>query len=487
MNDSAPSSALEVRDIQLLIAGQWRYASDGETLDVINPARETVIGRVPVASTVDLDEALRAAASGFQVWRAVSPFERQKILRKAAALVRERTPAIARGVTLEQGKPISEAKAELANCADILEWSAEEGRRAYGRTIPARGPGVSQTVHHEPIGPVAAFTPWNFPGSQAAKKLGAALAAGCSVILKGPEEAPTASVALAQALIDAGLPNGVLNVVFGIPSRISEYLIPSPVIRKISFTGSVSVGKQLASMAAAHMKPSTMELGGHAPAVIFDDVDPAAVASQLAAYKFRNAGQVCICPSRFYVHERVYAAFLDRFVDVARSIRVGDGLDESTQMGPLANSRRIAAMEALVDDAVKHGAHIETGGRRIGDRGFFFEPTVLTQVSECCRLMTEEPFGPVAPIVPFATFDEVVARANRASYGLAAYAFTSSAKNAAEIANAFECGMVSINHFGIGPTEAPFGGVKDSGFGLEGGVEGLLGYTVTKFVSHKYA
>lgn len=478
---------MEQLHIQLLIDGDWRSAGDGKCRDLINPASELVIGQVPVATRDDLDLALASTARAFRLWRTVSPFERQKILRQAAELIRQRTNVIAAAITLEQGKPLAEAKAELANCADILEWSAEEGRRVYGRTIPARTFGVSQTVHHEPIGPVAAFTPWNFPASQAAKKVGAALAAGCSVILKGPEEAPSACVALAQALIDAGLPKGVLNLVFGEPSAISAHLIPSPVIRKISFTGSVSVGKQLASMAAANMKPCTMELGGHAPAVIFDDADADAVATQLAAYKFRNAGQVCICPSRFYVHQAIYDAFVDRFVAVAQNIRVGDGSSEATQMGPLANVRRMSAMEAFVHDAINTGATVRAGGARVGTRGYFFQPTVLTDVADRCRLMTEEPFGPIAPITPFTDMEEVIERANATSYGLAAYAFTKSAERAAVIANSFDAGMVSVNHFGIGPTEVPFGGVKDSGFGLEGGVEGLLGYTVTKFVSHKYA
>lgn len=473
--------------IQLLIDGEWRSASDGGTRNLISPATESIIGQVPVATLDDLNLALASTARAFRIWRTVSPFERHKVLKQAAELIRQRSGTIATAITREQGKPVAEAKAELANCADILEWSAEEGRRVYGRTIPARTYGVSQTVHHEPIGPVAAFTPWNFPASQAAKKVGAALAAGCSVILKGPEEAPSACVALAQALMDAGLPKGVLNLVFGEPSAISAHLIPSPVIRKISFTGSVRVGKLLASMAAASMKPCTMELGGHAPAVIFDDVDAEAVATQLANYKFRNAGQVCICPSRFYVHRAIFDSFVNRFAAIARDIRVGDGLSETTQMGPLANERRIFAMEEFVKDAVDSGAKVRAGGGRVAGHGFFFQPTVLTDVTDDCRLMIEEPFGPIAPITPFAEMEEVIERSNATSFGLAAYAFTKSAERAAVIANSFDTGMVSVNHFGIGPTEVPFGGVKDSGFGLEGGVEGLLGYTVTKFVSHKYA
>ena len=478
---------LQQTPIRLLIDGRWRAAADGRSRDLVNPATEAVIGQVPIATRADLDRALESAAAAFRVWRKVTPFERHKILKKGADLIRQRAGTIGRSMTEEQGKPLAESKAELANCADILEWNAEEGRRTYGRIIPARIEGVDQTVRHQPIGPVAAFTPWNFPASQAAKKVGAALAAGCSIILKGPEEAPNACVALAMALLDAGLPNGVLNLVFGDPPTISRHLIPSPTIRKVSFTGSVKVGKELASMSAANMKPCTMELGGHAPAVVFDDVDAETVATQLANYKFRNAGQVCICPSRFYVHRTVYERFVDRFVQIAEGLRVGDGLDESTQMGPLANARRLSAMQELVRDAVASGATIRAGGQRIGTRGYFFQPTVLTEVADDCRMMTEEPFGPIAPIVPFTDLQEVVARANATAYGLAAYAFTKSAATAARIAESIDSGMVSINHFGIGPTETPFGGVKDSGFGLEGGLEGVLGYMTTKFVSHKYA
>ncbi|MBV8169116.1 MAG: NAD-dependent succinate-semialdehyde dehydrogenase, partial [Alphaproteobacteria bacterium] len=367
--------------------------------------------------------------------------------------------------------------------ADVIDWFAEEGRRAYGRVIPARADGVYQLVIKEPVGPVAAFTPWNFPINQAVRKISAAIATGCSVILKGPEETPGACAALVQAYIDAGLPPGVVNLVFGVPSEISEYLIPHPIIRKISFTGSTEVGKHLAALAGKHMKRVTMELGGHAPAIVFEDADVDAAAKILSANKFRNAGQVCVSPTRFLVHEKVYGAFVDKFVAASKALKVGDGLDKDTRMGPMANPRRIDAMERFVADAVAKGAKIQTGGKRIGNKGFFFEPTVMTDVPLDAKIMNEEPFGPLAPIASFKEFDAVVAEANRLPYGLAAYAYTRSAKTATAIGAAIETGMVSINHHGLALPEVPFGGVKDSGYGSEGGSEAIEGYLNTKFVT----
>jgi succinate-semialdehyde dehydrogenase / glutarate-semialdehyde dehydrogenase len=349
--------------------------------------------------------------------------------------------------------------------------------------VPARAEGVMQLVIKEPVGPVAAFTPWNFPINQAVRKVSAALAAGCSVILKGPEETPASCAALIQAYVDAGIPAGVVGLVFGVPSEISEYLIPHPVIRKVTFTGSTPVGKKLAALAGLHMKRITMELGGHAPAIVFEDADVDAAVKQLAASKFRNAGQVCVSPTRFLVHESVYARFVDGFVAAAKAIKVGDGTDAGTRMGPLANSRRVEAMQMLLDDATSHGAKIATGGKRIGTQGNFFEPTVLVDVPKQARIMSEEPFGPIAPIVPFSSFDEVVQEANRLPFGLAAYAYTRSLKTANGIGSAFESGMVSINHLGLALPEVPFGGVKDSGYGSEGGSEAIEAYLNTKFVT----
>ncbi len=470
-------------EVSLHIDGAWCKGAAGKDEPILSPATGDAIGSVPHAETSDLDRALAAAAKGFAAWRKVSAFERYKLMRKAADILRGRADEIATAMTMEQGKPIFEAKMETLAGADVIDWFAEEGRRAYGRVIPARAEGVAQIVVKEPVGPVAAFTPWNFPINQAVRKISCALAAGCSVIIKGPEETPASCAALVQAYLDAGLPAGVVNLVFGVPAKISEYLIPHPVIRKISFTGSIPVGKHLAMLAGKYMKRATMELGGHAPAIVFEDADVDAAAKLLSANKFRNAGQVCIAPTRLLVHEKVYEPFVDKFVAAAKSLKVGDGLDRDTRMGPLANGRRVEAMEAFIADAVAKGAKIETGGKRIGNKGFFFEPTVLTDVPREARIMNEEPFGPLAPITPFKDYDSVVAEANRLPYGLAAYAYTRSAKTAAAIGSAIESGMVSINHHGLALPEVPFGGVKDSGYGSEGGTEAIEAYLAIKFIT----
>ena len=470
-------------DVKLYINGEWCNGAAGKSEPIINPATGQVLARLAHAGTEDLDQALHAADKGFKAWRKVSAFERYKLLRKAADIIRSRADQIGELMTLEQGKPLAEAKMETMLAGDIMDWFAEEARRSYGRVVPARADGVTQIVAKEPVGPVAAFTPWNFPINQAVRKVSAALAAGCSVILKGPEETPASCAALVQAYVDAGLPAGVVNLVFGVPSEISEYLIPHPVIRKITFTGSTPVGKKLAALAGQHMKRITMELGGHAPAIVFGDADVDAAIKQLATAKFRNAGQVCVSPTRFLVHESVHQRFVDGFVKVAAGLKVGDGLDPATRMGPLANSRRVEAMQMFVDDAVSKGAKVLTGGKRIGTAGYFFEPTVLRDVPPSARILNEEPFGPVAPIVPFTSFDEVVAEANRLPFGLAAYAYTRSLKTANAIGAAFESGMVTINHLGLALPELPFGGVKDSGYGSEGGSEAIEAYLNTKLIT----
>jgi succinate-semialdehyde dehydrogenase/glutarate-semialdehyde dehydrogenase len=364
-----------------------------------------------------------------------------------------------------------------------MDWFAEEARRAYGRVIPARMEGVYQLVVKEPLGPVAAFTPWNFPINQAVRKISAALAAGCSIILKGPEETPASCAALVQCYIDAGIAPGAVQLVYGVPADISSYLIAHPIIRKVTFTGSTAVGKQLASLAGLHMKRITMELGGHAPAIVFEDADVDNAVKILSANKFRNAGQICVAPTRFLVHEKVYGKFVEGFTQAAKAIKVGDGLDAGSRMGPLANIRRVEAMESFVADAVSKGATIATGGKRIGNKGNFFEPTVLTGINRDMKIMNEEPFGPLAPVMSFSSFDEVVEEANRLPFGLAAYAYTHSTKTAAAIGAAFESGMVSINHHGLALPEVPFGGVKDSGYGSEGGSEAIEAYLNTKFIS----
>lgn len=471
------------RDVLLHIDGQWRAAEGGRTIEVLNPATEEVIGTVAHASRGDLDAALAAAEKGFRQWSKVSAYDRAKVMRKAADLLRERVADIMPLMTQEQGKPLGEAKVETLAAADIIDWFAEEARRAYGRVVPARAPGIYQLVIKEPVGPVAAFTPWNFPINQVVRKVSAALAAGCSIIVKAPEETPASPAELIRAFVDAGVPAGVVNLVYGVPAEISEYLIPHPVIRKVTFTGSTPVGKQLAALAGLHMKRVTMELGGHSPVIVFEDADIEAAAKQIAAAKFRNAGQVCVSPTRFMVQEKAYDQFVERFVAYAKSLKVGNGLEAGTQMGPLANPRRVPALEALLADATQKGAEIATGGNRIGNKGYFFEPTVVTGVNREMRMMNEEPFGPLAMIFPFADFDEAVEEANRLPYGLASYAYTRSAKTANAIANSVEAGMMTINHLGLALPEVPFGGVKDSGFGSEGGSEAIEAYLNPKFVS----
>jgi succinate-semialdehyde dehydrogenase/glutarate-semialdehyde dehydrogenase len=470
-------------NLQLYIDGKFTSGSSGASSNVINPAKDQVLGTLPHAKKAELDAALAAADKGFKTWKRVSAYERAKILRKAADLVRARADDIAKVLTQEQGKVLAEARLEVQGAADVIDWFAEEGRRAYGRIIPARADGVRNMVIMEPIGPVAGFAPWNFPVTQAVRKIAASLAAGCSIIIKCPEETPGSPIGLVKCFHEAGVPAGVINLVYGVPAEISEYLIPSPVIRKISFTGSVPVGKHLNALAASHMKRATMELGGHAPVLVFDDVETEQVATLMAAMKYRNAGQVCISPTRFFLQEKVYDKFVSKFTDVAKNLKVGDGLDPNSKMGPLANPRRIDAIQSFVHDAQEKGAKVATGGKRIGNQGNFFEPTVLTDVPESARILNEEPFGPVAVMMRFKDTDEVLTRANKLPFGLASYAFTKNSKVATQVADALDHGMVTINHHGLALPETPFGGVKDSGFGHEGGTEGLMVYMTAKFVS----
>jgi succinate-semialdehyde dehydrogenase/glutarate-semialdehyde dehydrogenase len=468
---------------QLFIDGAWCAAASGRTMPVVNPATGKQIGTLAHAERPDLDRALEAARKGFAVWRRISAYERSKIMRKAANLLRERADMIAPLLTMEQGKTLAEAKGEVLAGADVIDWFAEEARRAYGRVIPARAEGVYQLVVKEPVGPVAAFTPWNFPINQVVRKLSAALAAGCSIIVKAPEETPASPAELIRAYADAGVPAGVINLVYGVPAEISSYLIAHPVIRKISFTGSTLVGKQLAAMAGTHMKRVTMELGGHAPVIIFDDADIDVAAKTMAASKYRNAGQVCVSPTRFLVQEGVYKSFVDKFVDATKALKVGNGMEASSTMGALANPRRTHAMQANVEDAHKRGGKLRTGGHRIGEEGNFFEPTVFTELANDAQAMNVEPFGPMAVINPFKGFDDAVTEANRLPFGLAAYAWTRSAKTANAIAASVETGMITINHLGLALPEVPFGGVKDSGYGSEGGSEAIEAYLNPKFVS----
>ena len=407
-------------DTKLFINGEWRDALAKENLEIINPATEEVIGKLSHARKEDLDLALVAAEKAFDSWKNVSAYERSKILRKAADIVRSKADEIATLMTMEQGKPLIEAKMETMGAADSIDWYAEEGRRAYGRIIPSRAQGVYQFVFKEPVGVVAAFTPWNFPLNQVVKKVAAAFAAGCTAIVKGPEETPASVAELIKAFDEAGMPKGSINLVYGIPAEISEYLIAHPIVRKVTFTGSTAVGKLLASQAGTHMKRVTMELGGHSPAIVCEDADVKTAVKILSANKFRNAGQVCISPTRFLVHDSVFDEFVEGFVQQAESIKVGNGLDDGVKMGPLAHDRRLTAIEGFVADAVEHGANILTGGKRKGNKGYFFEPTVMTNVSNDSRIMNEEPFGPLAPINSFSSIDEAIEESNRLNYGLAA-------------------------------------------------------------------
>lgn len=468
-------------ELQLCIGGAWKSA---EGLPTLNPADESVLGTVPHATTADLDAALDAAKAGFEIWRRTSPAKRAAIIVEAARLLRERVDEIAFAITLEQGKPLAQSKQEILRGCEIIEWDANEGRRLYGRIIPSE-PGMRHSVLRQPIGVVAAFSPWNFPLSSPVRKVAGALSAGCSIVLKASEETPAGAVHLVRAFHDAGLPPGILNLVFGVPSEISGYLIPRPEVRLVTFTGSIPVGKQLAGLAAQHMKPSIMELGGHAPVIVCDDVDPAGAGTLSAVAKSRNAGQVCVSPTRFFVHEAIFEPFAAAFAKRAAAIKVGDGRDPSSDMGPLANHRRLEAMESFVADAKQKGARVLAGGSRIGNRGYYFPLTVLAEVPDDARVMSEEPFGPLAVINPVRNIDEAIAKANALPYGLAGYAFTNSARNVDRLAEGVEVGNLSINHFVASSAETPFGGVKESGYGREGGTEGLECYSVVKNVSHK--
>ncbi len=469
-------------DTKLLINGEWVDGGD-QSIAVVNPATEEVIGHVAHATTAQLEQAAQSIAKGFHIWKNVSVFDRSKIMHKAATLLRERADEIAWLLTCEQGKILKEAKIETLGAADTIDWFAEEARRTYGQIIPARADNVTQMVIKRPVGPVAAFTPWNFPINQVVRKLSAALAAGCSIVIKAPEETPASPAALVQCFIDAGVPSGVMALVFGVPAEISEFLIPHPVIEKISFTGSTVIGKHLAAIAGKHMKKATMELGGHAPVLVFDDADVDKAISIMAASKFRNAGQVCASPTRFIVQDKVYENFLDGFTKVARSLKVGDGLNEENSMGPLANERRIPAMEKMIADAISKGAKLVCGGKRIGNKGYFFEPTILANVSVDAKIMNEEPFGPVAIINRYNSDDDMINEANRLRYGLASFAFTKSAARVQALSSLIDAGMTSINHNGLALPEVPFGGIRDSGYGTEGGSEAINAYLDLKFVT----
>ncbi|MDA0655522.1 MAG: NAD-dependent succinate-semialdehyde dehydrogenase [Proteobacteria bacterium] len=469
--------------LELYIDGTWRQGSAGISEPVINPATEEVLAEVPHASAADLEQALDCAEAAFGEWRATSPWVRAGILKQAARLMVERKQHIGETMTLEQGKTLGDSIGEVERCAEATEWFAEEGKRAYGRLIPSRFPGQRGMVIPEPVGVSLALTPWNFPALMPVRKIAAGLAAGCPVIVKPSEETPGTGVAIVRCFVDAGVPKGVLNLVFGVPDDVSRHLIGSGRIRKLSFTGSIPVGKHLARLAADHMVKCTLELGGHSPVLVFEDANLDTVIGQMVPFKYRNAGQVCISPTRFYVHESIHDAFVTRFTDAAKALKIGNGMDKETQMGPMANARRITAMEEFVQDARDKGVEITTGGNRTGNQGYFFEPTVMADVPEEAMIMSKEPFGPLAPISKFSTFEDVIKRANQLPYGLASYCYTADQKRADQLAEVLETGMVGVNNVMISQAETPFGGVKESGYGQEGGIEGLNAYLNHKYVS----
>lgn len=466
---------------ELLIGGRWRAGRSDRRQTITNPANGEVLGDMPLADGADLEEALQTAEQAFETWRQVPAHERCARLERAVERMREHTEQIATLLTLEQGKPLSEARAECAMAADLIKWYAEEARRVYGRIIPARTPHSRMEVLKHPVGPVAAFSPWNFPLVLSARKLGGALAAGCSIILKGAEETP-ASVAAMVACLQETLPPGVVQLVYGVPSEVSQTLIASPVIRKVSFTGSVPVGRQLAQLAGQHLKRVTLELGGHAPVIVCDDADLQRVVPMMVAHKFRNAGQACLAPTRFYVSRRLYGDFLDAFDHAMRSLQVGPGLEPGTQMGPVANERRQAAVRSLIERSQALGARRLQG--RQPESGYFVAPTLLADVPLDAPAMHEEPFGPVACAMPFDRLEDAIALANRSPYGLAGYLFTDSAKTIHSVSERLAVGSLAVNGLGVSVPEAPFGGVKDSGYGSESGTEGMEAFLDTKFMHY---
>jgi len=466
--------------LELLIDGRWRGSPDGEP--VFNPADGSVIATLPHATRADLDEALRAAQRGFERWRRIAPVERERIMLRAADNLGARAEAIAQALVMDQGKTILEARAEVQIARDRIIWDATEGRRLYGRIVPA-GDTLQKTIMRHPLGVVAAFTPWNYPLASPTRKVAGALAAGCAIILKGAEETPAGAVELVRAFVDAGVPDGVINLVFGKPAEISAYLIPQPQVRLVTFTGSAPVGKHLAALCGQHMKPAIMELGGNAPVIIWRDADPRAAAALAVKGKARNAGQVCVSPTRFFVHESIHREFAEAFAEGAAKLNVGSGADPLLEMGPLANIRRLEAVEAYVADAVDRGARLLTGGKRLDNLGLLYPMTVIADVPDDARAMREEPFGPLALVNAVASLDEAIEKANSVDFGLAAYAFTDSSSVAARLAAEIECGSLSINHYTSSFADIPFGGVKDSGYGREGGTEGLDCYTFTRSVT----
>ncbi|MHA6332093.1 NAD-dependent succinate-semialdehyde dehydrogenase [Qipengyuania sp. CAU 1752] len=470
--------------LSLLIGGEI-INSGREAVDVLDPATGEAFAALPRATRDDLDTALGHAEAGFARWRATSADEREAILRKAAGLIRERAKDIGTAITREQGKPVKEAIGETIYCAMLLEFYAGECKRNYGRTL-VRPDGQRADVRHEPVGPIAGFSAWNFPALNVMRKIGGALAAGCSVIVKPSEETPAGGLAMVQAMLDAGVPGDACQAVFGVPDEISRHLLGSPVIRKMTFTGSTAVGKHLAALAAENLQRATLELGGHGPVLVFEDADIDKALDTMAANKFRNAGQVCVSPTRFLVEEGVFERFRDGFVERAKAITVGNGIDKETQMGPMASERGPDGIQSKIANAKDKGGKLLAGGERIGNQGFFHQPTVLAEVPIDAEIMNEEPFGPVAIINSMPGYDAMIKEANRLPYGLAAYAWTRDAGKRAQLASEIESGMIAINGGGVSAVDAPFGGVKWSGYGLEDGAEGVAACMVSKTVHETF-
>lgn len=473
--------------LRLFIGGEWRTGEGRDRQSVLNPATGAELGELPHAEEADLDEALASSGRGHEQWRKVSPLDRGRILLKAASLIRERSEQIAGLITLELGKPIAESRVEVETAAGIFDWNAEEGRRAYGRVIPSRSRSIQQIAVREPLGPIAAFAPWNAPAITPARKISSALAAGCSVIIKPAEETPATALAIAEAVADAGLPAGVLNVVFGDPALVSRKLLESPITRGLTFTGSTQLGKQLGALAVQTMKKMTLELGGHAPVLVFGDVDPEAAAASAVAAKFRNSGQVCTSPTRFFVHESIHDRFAAKLSELADKIIVGDGFHAATMMGPLAHARRVESIERFVEDARARNIAVSAGGERCGNQGFFYRPTVLSNADDDCMASNIEPFGPLATTAPFSGMDDAIRLANRLPFGLASYVMTHDMRNASAVSEAIQSGNVVVNHWQASLPETPFGGYKDSGIGSEGGIEGLQEFQTVKYISQSAA
>lgn len=473
--------------LALFVAGQWRRGAGRACIAIENPADGSILGELPVARTEDIDDAIASSVQGFHEWSRHSPWQRAEILLRAESLIAADTERLARIITLENGKPLPESRGEIDRVRETLVYCAEEGKRTYGRIYPPRAAGLAQTVIKRPLGPVAGFSPWNFPAVLPMRKIAPALAAGCSIVLKPAEECPAICIELVRLMIEAGVPANALNLLFGDPATISDRLIAAPEIRKISFTGSIAVGKLLAEKAGRHLKAVTMELGGHAPVIVFDDVDAETVALRCAMFKYRNAGQVCLAPSRFYIHDSVFPAFTRVFAEVARQLKVGPGLEPGTEVGPLSNRRRLEAAEALVDDIVKGGGALLAGGQRFGNAGYFFAPTVATDINPAARILTEEPFCPIAPLIPFTDTDAMFAAANNNDVGLSAYAFTNSLDRAHAFTERIQAAWLGINDFVPLLADAPVAAHRQSGLGYEGGPEGLDAFLETKFVSQRLA